>query len=97
MWGNVVELNAEGRIVHTGHNMEAGYLPGDDSSSFVATPRGRACITGDVGFWLDAGGKGGKGGEGGKLLCLEGRVDSVVKVLPLTLPLPLTLNSNPKP
>ena len=45
VWGNVVELNAEGRLVHTGLNMEAGYLPGDDSSSFVATPRGRACVT----------------------------------------------------
>ncbi|KAL1519792.1 hypothetical protein AB1Y20_023299 [Prymnesium parvum] len=72
VWGNSVELNSDGRLVHTGYNVEAGYLPGDDSSSFCSTAHGQSCTSGDCGYWVDANGQ--------QLLCLSGRSDSVVKV-----------------
>ena len=35
VWNNSVSMNSEGRVQHTGWNMEAGYVTGEDADSFT--------------------------------------------------------------
>ncbi len=78
VWGNEVLFEAEtGRIVHRGWNMEHGYLTGEDAEAFSA---GEADGAGDDAV-VNVYSSGDRGRTCGEWLCIEGRLDSVVKVL----------------
>ena len=74
MWNNSIATDpTSGRVRICGWNVEAGYLPGDDSSAFSRVDDlSHAVVSGDRGVWH------------GDLLCLAGRTDAVVKVRRVT-------------
>lgn len=94
-------MRADGRLTIKGINVESGYLAGDDSKAFgipTAAPTagggsGRAApplapgthqyVSGDCGYWNASG-----------FLCIEGRVDSVVKVMKMAISRDLHLSSD---
>lgn len=82
VWGNRIGLAEDGRLTITGWNVEAGYLAGDDSTSFSETcprqppvvhrapdpPATHRFVSADLGFWASG------------CLCISGRSDAVVKL-----------------
>ena len=75
VWNNCIGVaSPSGRVVVSGWNVERGYLKGDDSASFEGVEAHTArCTSGDRAYWHTL-------APGVRLLCVEGRADSVVKV-----------------
>ena len=66
-------------VCAAGWNIERGYLTGEDAAAFSAAEAQGAGADAAVGEYAS----GDRGRECGEWLCIEGRLDSVVKVLGL--------------